>query len=233
MGSKERARGILSPEDREYILDPEKWSENKTASEIDQRKKAITNRLRNAILDFEYLSHENLPQPILDSAFQCPDDFDPKKDGPISLRQAGGIDVGGKDPSIERGFTAAVTLIYRTFSTYVASEIVEKGVINATSVFYPNHEIVDASYDPTLRPVEGVHERAKKALEEGSILSNAQVLLLLKEGEVDPDDVAENVQQHSGPVNSSNKTMFKQTREKRIERLSREVKPDDAAEDCD
>jgi len=34
-------------------------------------------------------------------------------------------------------------------------------------------------------------------------------------------------------VNSSNKTMFKQTREKRIERLSREVKPDDAAEDRD
>jgi len=233
MGSKQRARGILSPEDRDYILDPEKWSENKTTSEIDQRKKAITNRLRNAILDFEYLSHENLPQPILDSAFQCPNDFDPKKDGPISMRQAGGIDVGGKDPSIERGFMAAVTLIYRTFSTYVANDIVEKGVVNATSDFYPNHEIVDASYDPTLRPVEGVHERAKKDLEEGSILSNAQVLLLLKEGEVDPDDVAENVQQHSGPVNSSNKRMFKQTRNKRIERLSREVKPDDAAEDCD
>lgn len=233
MGSKERTRGILSPEDREYILEPEKWSENKTASEIDQRKKAITNRLRNAILDFEYLSHENLPQPILDSAFQCPDDFDPEKDGPITLRQAGGIDVGGKDPSIERGFAAAVTLIYRTFSTYVANEIVEKGVINATSVFYPDHEIVDASYDPTLRPVEGVYERAKKALEEGSILSNPQVLLLLKEGEVDPDDVAENVQKHSGPVDDSNKTMFKQTRERRIERLSREVKSDDAAENRD
>lgn len=227
MVSDERERGILSSADRDYVLDPERWSENKTRPAVNQRKKAITNRVRNAILDFEYLSDEKFPQEILDSAFQRPDDFDPKKDGPINLRQAGAVDDEAKDPNIERGFIAAVSLIYRTFSTNVANTIIEKGVINATSEFYPDREVVEASYDPTFRSTEDVHERAKDALEEGSILSNEQVLLLLKHGEVDPDDVAENVQENSGPISDRHKRIVKQTRERRSERLSDDSESED------
>lgn len=221
MVSDNRERGILSSADREYALDPEKWSKDKSKPAVSQRKKAITNRVRNAILDFEYLADENLPQEILDSAFQPPDDFDPKKDGPITLRQAGMVDLDeGKDPNIEKGFIAAVCLIYRTFPLRIANRIVEKGVNRAVSDFYPNQEAIDASYDPVLISTEDAHERAKDRLREGSRLTSEQVQLLLERGEVDPEEVAEHVQNSQTKYTNHLELFGEESREQRRERLS-------------
>ena len=231
MDSDERERGILSSADREYALDPEKWSEDKSKPSVSQRKKAITSRVRNAILDFEYLVNENFPQEILDSAFQPPDDFDRKKDGPITLRQAGMIDLKeGTDPNIERGFTAAVCLIYRKFPLSVANNIIEKGVKRAVSDFYPNQQVIDASYDPVLISTEDAHKKAKDKLREGSRLTSEQVQLLLERGEVDPEEVAEHVQSNQTEYKNRLEKTHEETREQRRDRLSGNLDPEEESE---
>lgn len=230
MVSDERERGILSSADREYAIDPEKWSENKSRPAVNQRKKAITNRVRDSILDFEYLADEKFPQEILDSAFERPDNFDPKKDGPLNLRQAGAIDSEAKDPNIEEGFIAAVSLIYRTFSPSVANKIIERGVIRATNDFYPNHEVVDASYEPVLRPTENAYERAKDSLEEGLNLTSEQIRLLLEHGEVDPEEVAEHVQRNSRLHSERSEKAYQERRERLRKRKSDNLESEDYPE---
>lgn len=229
MVSNERERGILSSADREYARDPEKWSESKSRPAASQRKNAIANRIQNAIIDFNYLADEDFPQEILDSAFQIPDDFELEEDGPFSHGKVGGISLNGRGPIIQ-GFTAAVSLIYRSFPTTVANRIIEQGVIQATNDFYPDYNLIDASYDPVLVSKEDAHERARDALEQGSKLTGEQVRLLLEQGEVDPTEVAEHVQKKHSEYLDRQQNIFEQTRKKRMERLER---PSDDSESVD
>lgn len=229
MVSNERERGILSSADREYARDPEKWSESKSRAAASQRKNAIANRIQNAIIDFNYLADEDFPQEILDSAFQTPDDFEPEEHRPLTHGKVGGISFQDRDPIIQ-GFTAAVSLIYRSFPMPVANRTIELGVIQATNNFYPDHNLVDASYDPVLVSKEDAHERARDALEQGLKLTGEQVLLLLEQGEVDPTEVAEHVQEkHSEYFDRQQKT-FEQTRKERMERFEH---PSDNSESVD
>jgi hypothetical protein len=55
----ERGRGILSEKDRRYLLDPESFQERQDygSQSAYERRKAIKNRVKNALIDFELLFH--------------------------------------------------------------------------------------------------------------------------------------------------------------------------------
>jgi len=197
MVSLNRKRGILSESDRNYALNTEEWSKEKSRPAANQRKKAIIERVRNSILDFNHLADEEFPEELLNQVFHLQEEYDPEEHGPLTLQQSGSLDIGQQDPRIQEGCTAAITLIYRMFSPKIANSIVEQGVRQAIQEFYPEYVVVDASYNPDLRSPSKSHDRAKSRMEEGLRLSEDELRLLLERGEVDPQKIAEHVQEGS------------------------------------
>lgn len=200
MVSLDRDRGILSTSDREYALNNKQWTKDKSRAAVNQRKKAIINRIRNGMLDFNHIANKEFPGELLRSVFYISEDgFNISNKEPVSLRDAGMIQSDYQEPRIEEACIDIVALIYRMYPPALANSIVEKGVSQAIGDFYPNSEVVDASYTPELRSPHKAHEIAKHSLNNGYELTDEQVRLLLEEGEVDPREVAEHIKRDNEP----------------------------------
>lgn len=200
MVSLDRDRGILSTSDREYALNNEQWTKDKSRAAVNQRKKAIINRIRNGMLDFNHIANEEFPGELLRSVFYISEGgFNISNKEPVSLRDAGMIQSDYQEPRIEEACIDIVALIYRMYPPSLANSIVEKGVSQAIGDFYPKSEVVDASYTPELQSPHKAHEIAKHSLNNGYELTDEQVRLLLEEGEVDPREVAEHIKQDNEP----------------------------------
>lgn len=57
-----RPRGVLSGADRRYLKDPESYAQEHSRQSVRERKKAIRERTRNALLDFQILFEELPPE---------------------------------------------------------------------------------------------------------------------------------------------------------------------------
>jgi len=201
MVSDDRGRGILSPSDREYASHPEQYSEEKSRTAVNKREEAIVERVRNAVLDFEYLSDTDFPDKLLESAFSPPEgDIEDLDGGFADLYRRGKLDTKLLDPDIEDNFVSMVAFLFHVLPPTLFSEVVEDGVKQAIREQYPDYEVVDASYNPDIRSPDRAHKQAKNLLENGISLSDEQVRLLLERGEVDPQKVAENVQNETKTV---------------------------------
>lgn len=194
MVSIDRDRGILSEADRRYALNTEEWSKGKSRPATNQRKSAITDRVRNSILDLRHLANKEFPEELLKSIFYVSEQKIIEEKGGLSLKQMGSVGDKYIDPDIEEGFIAGIALMYRVFGVPSANSIIEQGLEQAMNDFYPKTEVVDSTYDPDLQSPEKAHELAKNYLEDGLMLSDEQVRLLIERGEVDSEKVIEHVQ---------------------------------------
>ncbi|TQQ81824.1 hypothetical protein [Halonotius roseus] len=193
MVSTDRGRGILTQSDREFALNTEEWAKEKSRAAVNQREKAIVNRVQDGLIDFHHLASKEFPKELLNSAFQNPN-VDPSKDSEQDTYENMENNQDLYDYSVETGCIAAVSLIYRMFPLEYSNKIVAEGLEKAVRDYYPNATVVDSSYEPKVETPDKTHEIALDCLEEGYTLTDEQVKVLLKRGEVDPDEVAEHVQ---------------------------------------
>ena len=212
MVSLNRGRGILSESDRNYALNNEQWSKEKSRPAANQRREAIIERLRNSMLDFILLADEEFPEELLSQVFHLDQEYDLEKHGPLSLMQFGQLDLE-QDPRIQEGCTAAIALIYRMYSPTIANTIIEEGVRQAVQAFYPEHKVVDASYNPDLRSPDRAHEQAKNRMEKGLRLREDDLRLLLEQQEVDPQRVASHVQEKNQQYVGMDKSRMRRRKE--------------------
>lgn len=63
-----RPRGVLSESDRRYLRDPEAYADEHSRQSLQDRRKAIRKRTRNAVLDF-YVLQEYLDEDLRDLIF--------------------------------------------------------------------------------------------------------------------------------------------------------------------
>lgn len=196
MVSIDRKRGMLSKSDREYALNTNEWAENKSRAAAGQREKAIIERLRHGMFDFQHLVDERFPEELLEAVFfQSLENTDSEYDTGKPEEREGLADFADNiDPEVEKSCIAAVALIYRIYKTTKANKIIEKGVKRAVQDFHTDTFVVDASYDPNLKSPELAHTIAKNKLESEASLTDSQIKLLLARGEVDPKKVALHVQ---------------------------------------
>jgi hypothetical protein len=196
MTSTDRDRGIFSSSDRAYLQNPEQWENEHSHSAVEQRKEAISTRIQNSIIDFHYISNENFSWDMVDSTFRAKKDIDPKERIPRPLWQAGQNRSYNYD--IQDGFVSAISTLYRAYPLMTANRIIREGVIEFIEKFKPELEVKNAKFRPQLTHKKGAHDRAKEALSEGSSITNAQLRLLLLNGEVEPAEVATHVRRNFG-----------------------------------
>lgn len=201
MVSTDRGRGILSTSDREYALDPEQYEEEKSRTAVNKREEAIVERVRNAVIDFEFLTNPTFPDRLLEAAFSPAEgDIEDLDGGFTDLYRRGKLDTELLDPDIEDNFVSMVALLFHVLPPTLFSEVVEDGVKQAVREQYSEYEVVDASYTPDIRSPDRAYGQAKALLENGISLGDEQVRILLERGEVDPQKVAENVQNQTKPL---------------------------------
>lgn len=193
MVSTDRGRGILTQSDREFALNTEEWAEEKSRAAVNQREKAIVDRVRHGLVDFRHLASKEFPKELLESVFQNPNNG-PSTDAEHSSHENMENRRYLYDYSVEAGCTAAVSLIYRMFPLEYSNKIVAEGLEKAVRDYYPNATVVDSSYKPKIRTPDKTHEMALDCLKEGYTLTDKQIKVLLKRGEVDPNEVAEHIQ---------------------------------------
>jgi hypothetical protein len=197
-----RERGVLAPADREYLNDPEGYQNQKSRQAAYKRREEIPKRIRNSLLDMSILAHPQFPDDLLEAAFSVPEDRVDEQEGPWARAvQRGDLEGPLSDSGIEDSVVEAITLFHRMYPPSVFNDIVEEGVKQAVDHYYPDHEVLDASYEPDIRRKGAAHEWAKRSLEEGGRLTDEEIRILLKRGEIDPEEIAAHVREQ--PENTS------------------------------
>jgi hypothetical protein len=152
------------------------------------------------MLDFQYLADKDFPEELLEEAFTPAEGEINDLDGAFAdLHQRGELEAELLDPNVEESCVAAVAFLHRMLPPTLFNDVVERGVKQAVREYYPEYEVVDASYEPDIRSPEKAYERAERFLENGFTLSDEQVRLLLERGEVEPEKIAEHVQRDTQP----------------------------------
>lgn len=184
-------RGILSAADRNYLRNPEEYS--RQAANARQRR--IVERVRNGLLDFQYLADPEFPEEYLEQAFASTQDG-PVRGPVVSITAAEDAEkIAKSDPEVKNGATEAITTFHRIYPPATFNNMVEEAVQTAVARYYSGIEVVDASYNPDIRERDSVHDRAKKKLDNDDPLTPRETKLLLEYGEVDPDRVVEHVRE--------------------------------------
>jgi len=201
----DRERGILAPADRKYLDNPEEYQDRKTRQAAYNRRNEIPGRIRNSLLDMSILAHPQFPEDFLEEAFSVSEEKVDEQEGPWArLVQRGDVDEPLVDDKVEDAVVDAITFFHRMYPPSLFNEIIEEGVKQAVDYYYPDHEVVDASYEPEIRRQGAAHKRAKQAFEKGRRLTDEQIRILLKGDDVDPEEVATHVrEQPDSPQNTS------------------------------
>lgn len=193
----ERPRGLLSDADRKYLTNPEEYG---TRQSRYKRREAIPERIHHGMLDFGILADPDFPDELLDKAFGVPNNELGSYDGPwAEMIQSGRIDGELIHPAVENGAVNAITLFHRIYPPSKFNDIIEEGVKQAVEYYYPEMEVKDAGYSPTIEKRGAAHDRAKRRLEKERRLTDEMVRLLLEEGEVDPQEVVKHVRNPPEP----------------------------------
>jgi len=199
-----RDRGILAPADREYLNDPERYQNQKSRQAAYKRREEIPKRIRNSLLDMSILAHPQFPGDLLEAAFSAEEGIDEREGLRARAIQRANVDWTLTDPRIEDSIVDAMTLFHRMYPPSLFNDFVEDGVKQAGDHYYPDYEVLDASYEPDIRRKGAAHEWAKRSLEEGYRLTDEEIRILLKQGETDPEEVATHVrEQPEEPENTS------------------------------
>lgn len=192
----DRDRGIFSESDRLYLVDRENYATRQTRY---NRKQEIPRRIRNAFLDLAILADPEFPEDLLDEAFRDPsgETVDVgEMVGAWEDREPAMREQPAADEAMQQGFVEAIALMNKLYTQTGATALVEEGTTTAVRRYYPELEVVDASYDPDIRPRGQAHDVAKHRLKEDLTLTDEQVRLLLEKGEIDPERVAKHVRDH-------------------------------------
>lgn len=195
-----KERGILSKADRKFLRTPEEYSRQAG----NERKKAIVERIRAAMLDFHYLADPEFPGELLTEAFRVPDDEVPDHEGPWARAVSRGELDHLLAPDMEDGVVNAIATFHRVLPPSLFNEAVEEAVEKAVKWYYPDHEVVDAGYEPDIQERGQVHKTAKWKLENDIPLTGEESKTLIEEGEVDPDDVVAHIR--GSPESSADDT---------------------------
>lgn len=200
-----RDRGILAPVDREYLNDPERYQNQKSRQAAYKRREEIPKRIRNSLLDMSILAHPQFPGDLLEAAFSVPEDRVDEQEGLWARAvQRGDLEGPLSDSRVEDSVVEAITLFHRMYPPSLFNDFVEDGVKQAGDHYYPDYEVLDASYEPDIRQKGAAHERAKRRFEKGLRLTDEEIRILLKWGEIDPEEVATHVrEQPEEPENTS------------------------------
>lgn len=188
-GGPRETRGILSEADRTYLQNRGEYSRQAA----NERQKRITERIRAAVLDFQYLAAPEFPDELLENAFSAAGDADEYESVWAEGVQRGAAGATLSDPAVDAGVVEALAFFHRVYPPERFNQLVEDGVTTAVDRYYPDVEVVDASYNPDIRDRQGAHDVAKSKLEDGRPLTAEQSKLLIQWGEVDPDRVVENI----------------------------------------
>ena len=182
-----RDRGILSPADRNYLRNPDEYS--RQASH--EREKKIKERIRNALLDISLLASPEVDGQFLAEAlrWEGPDlvmeHNEAWKKGPFGV-----IEV---DDEMMRTLVDAIVLAGRNLTISKYTALVEEATETLVRRYHPGSVLVDARYEPDIENPDQAYGRAKGKLSMEQDLTDAEIRLLLEQGEVDAETVAEHV----------------------------------------
>lgn len=193
----DRPQGVFSEADRRYLNDPEGY---KTRQTRHKRENAIPKRIRNAFLDMTILADPDFDPELLDEAFQEPSGETARIGELVGAWEDRDPEVKERllmDEAIEEAFVDTIALIANVTNWTVYQDIIEEGTKRAIERFSDEHVVKDASYRPEIERPESALKRAKWKVEEGQRLTEEEVVLLLEDGDVDPDAVAKNVREES------------------------------------
>jgi hypothetical protein len=178
-----RERGVLSPADRAYLSDPDEYTRQATH----KRKKAITQRVRDSVLDLSLLLEE-LPghrrREILGGQFGRVDPEEP-------------LDTDGGPPT--ESFRDAVAFLYLAAADRPedAQGVVEEGVRRGEQRLGPPDRRVEAELEVERKDLQQFANRGERKMNDGRELSDTEVRALLETGRETPEQVAEYVRDSS------------------------------------
>lgn len=185
-------RGVFSKADRNYLRNPGEYSRQAA----NERERKIVERIQDSMLDFRWLADPEFPDHLLEQAFSASEEQVEELSGPWARKvKTGEIDERLSDPEMEDSTVEMVATLHRMYPPSLFNGIIEEGVEKAVKYYYPEYEVRDASYDPDIRRQDEAYERAKRRLEQDSLLRDEDVRVLLERGEVDPQRVADKIQE--------------------------------------
>lgn len=197
-----RPRGILSPADRSYLEDPEKYAENHSRQAVDKRIEDIRERTRNAILDFKLLfESDGFDEPEREKVFAGvgPDFFG----GENADDFASAFMREGRSP-LEEGIVHALALFYQEtephgrFKNLLSRAVNKVHVLELGEKYTPGFTVARTEFE--VHSVSRVDvESIKARVRSGEELSDDERIFImshLQEGA--PEELEELIDQTAG-----------------------------------
>lgn len=181
--SDDRRRGVLSPADRQYLNNPDDYSRQAA----NERKKAITQRVRDGVLDLAALL----------------DELSTARRREILGGQAGRVDpehigdVLATDDDMTEAITDAVAFLYIAAADRQEQDhrgTIKEAVRRAEQRRGPPARSVEVELNIETTDLNWTATQAQQRMADGGELSDSHVRALLETGRVSPEKLAEYVQ---------------------------------------